>query len=147
MLLQTKFFAPASNPKTIVRSRLLDELANSAGKKISLVIAPAGYGKTTLVSQWVHHVDNPFTWLSLDGSDNEPRRFWQYIIGAFQRIYDNVGHEANKLLNQADFECFEGAITSLVNDLSLIEEPNLPVYLVLDDFHHIQDFDILRNLV
>lgn len=147
MLLQTKFFAPASNPKSIERPRLISQVEKSVGRRLTMVIAPAGYGKTTLVSQWRHISNSAFTWLALDGSDNEPRRFWLYVIGAFTRIDSQLGAEANKLLSQSDFEHFEGAITSLVNDLSLYAAENPPIVLVLDDFHHITDFDIMRHFV
>ncbi|PIE43061.1 MAG: helix-turn-helix transcriptional regulator [Gammaproteobacteria bacterium] len=147
MLLQTKFFAPASNPKTIQRHRLFGLITPDSGKKLSLVIAPAGYGKTTLVSQWLHSTDVTFAWLSLDVSDNDTRRFWQYAIGAFQRIDPAIALEANKLLAKTEFDHMEAVITVLVNSLSelCIQYPKL--VLVFDDFHHIQDFDILRNLV
>ncbi len=147
MLLQTKFFAPASNPKSIKRDRLFNLFRLGTGKKLSIVIAPAGYGKTTLVGQWLHDTETFFTWLSLDESDNDLRRFWQYVIGAFERILPNVGTEASKLLSKSDFDYLEAVITSLVNALSEQANTETPIVLVFDDFHHIHDFDILRNLV
>ena len=147
MLLQTKFFAPAINPKAIERPRLLSQVARSSGRKLTMVIAAAGYGKTTLLSQWRHESESPFTWLALDESDNEPRRFWLYVIGAFQKIDSALGAEASKLLNQAEFEHFEAAITSLVNDLSQYQVDKPPIVFVMDDFHHISDFDIMRHFV
>lgn len=147
MLLQTKFFAPASNPKSIKRERLLGLFRLGAGKKITLVIAPAGYGKTTLVGQWLHETKASFSWLSLDESDNDLRRFWQYLISALERVAPGVGEEATKLLSSHDFDHLEAVITALVNALSETPAQGSPLILVLDDFHHIQDFDILRNLV
>ncbi|PIE38933.1 MAG: helix-turn-helix transcriptional regulator [Gammaproteobacteria bacterium] len=147
MLLQTKFFAPASNPKTIQRDRLLGLITPGEGKKLSLVIAPAGYGKTTLVGQWLHSTGATFAWLSLDESDNDPRRFWQYVIGALQRIDPSIAREANELLAKTGFEHMEAVIIMLANSLSDLGTHYPQLVLAFDDFHHIQDFDVLRNLV
>lgn len=144
MLLKTKFLAPAYNPKSIDRNRLLNRLENRHGRKLTTIVAPAGYGKTTLVTQWIHSQKNTCCWLSLDEPDNESRRFWQYIIGAFSGVSDSVGEESLKLLADNDVP-IEAAVTALVNEVCGIVS-DTPVYLILDDFHRITNHEIHQSI-
>src|SRR5690554_4282538 len=83
MLLTTKFLRPASDPRAVSRERLSLLLALGQPKRLNFVVAPAGFGKTTLISQWCARTTVPTAWLSLDEHDDEPRRFWQYVVSAF----------------------------------------------------------------
>jgi LuxR family maltose regulon positive regulatory protein len=90
-LLLTKLFVPPPRPKIILRPRLIERLNEglSAGRKLTLISAPAGFGKTTLVSEWVAGCERlepkvPVAWLSLDEGDNDPTRFLTYFIAALQ---------------------------------------------------------------
>ncbi len=147
MLLKTKFLAPAINSRSVERSRLVKHLMSRAGRKLILLTAPAGYGKTTLVSQWLHTFEKNFCWLSLDASDNHALRFWQYVIGAIQQKQASFGVEALSLLNRTDTLPMESVITAMANELhDLVSVQQETLSLVLDDFHAIKDPDIHRQL-
>lgn len=143
MLLKTKFLAPAYNPKSIDRNRLLSRLEDRHGRKLTTIVAPAGYGKTTLVTQWMHSHTNSCCWLSLDEPDNDTRRFWQYIIGTFNNAFDSIGNESLKLLGDKEVP-IEAVVTALVNELCTISN-DTPVYLILDDYHRITNHDIHQS--
>lgn len=149
MLLQTKFFIPPNRKDHIDRQSLLALLDACLDHKISLVIAPAGYGKSCLIAQWIHHFSqsNPTAcgWLALDEDDNDPRNFWRYLIGALQRLDKNLGVEALEQLNQEADSSLKAAISSLLNDLANLQR-DTPLVLVLDDFHRVQDPAVVQSL-
>src|SRR6478672_9513496 len=89
--LATKVFVPPPRPKIVVRSRLIDRLNEGLHRKLTLISAPAGFGKTTLVSEWVAGRERPAAWLSLDEGDNDPIRFLAYLVAALQTIAANIG--------------------------------------------------------
>jgi len=144
MLLQTKFLAPAYNSKSVERSRLLDRLGPRSARKLVLISAPAGYGKTTLVSQWLHSHEKDFCWLSLDQYDNDSARFWQYVIGSIETLIDGFGSESRKFLI-ADHIHIDAAVTALVNELNNWSMNGRSLNIVLDDFHAIQNQEILQQ--
>ena len=88
-ILATKLYIPPPRPNLVLRSRLVERLNEglSAGRKLTLISAPAGFGKTTLVSEWVAHSESPVAWLSLDEGDNDPTRFLTYLVAALQTIW------------------------------------------------------------
>ena len=92
-LLLTKLYIPPPRPKIVLRPRLIERLNEglSAGRKLTLISASAGFGKTTLVSEWVASCGQPVAWLSLDEGDNDPTRFLTYLIAALQTIAPNIG--------------------------------------------------------
>ena len=142
MLLATKFLRPTSDSRAVKRERLSNLLDFQEPKRLNLVIAPAGFGKTTLVAQWCSRVSTPTAWLSLDEHDDEPRRFWHYLIGAFEQA--GLPHAADLrkgLAHQID-EGFTKAITGLINSLT---QDDSPWVLVLDDFHLIGNPAIQRQ--
>ena len=142
MLLTTKFLRPTSDARAVKRDRLSDLLEPHGPKRLNLVIAPAGFGKTTLVAQWCARVTSPTSWLSLDEHDDEPRRFWQYVIGAFEQAGLNGAAELRKqLAHQAD-ESFTEAITGLIN---ILAQDGSAWGLVLDDFHFVGNPAIHRQ--
>ncbi len=144
MLLKTKFLSPAYNPKSVERNRLLNRLSDRHGRKLITVVAPAGYGKTTLVTQWIHSKKNTYCWLSLDSTDNDINRFWQYVSGSFSNTFPTISAEPQQLLAQKDLP-IEAAVTSLVNEISIISH-DTPIYLVLDDYHQITNPEIHQTI-
>jgi LuxR family maltose regulon positive regulatory protein len=143
MLLQTKFLAPAYNPKSVERAQILSRLAPRNARKLVLISAPAGYGKTTLVSQWLQSQDKDFCWLSLDNADDDPVRFWRYLIGAIDAKIESISSETKNYLELIPVQ-IEAAITSLVNELNQHSIAGNSLTVVLDDFHVIHNKEILR---
>ena len=142
MLLTTKFLRPTSDARAVKRDRLSDLLETYGPKRLNLVIAPAGFGKTTLVAQWCARVTSPTAWLSLDEHDDEPRRFWQYVIGAFEQAGLNGAAELRKQLAHQSDESFSEAITGLIN---ILAQDGSAWGLVLDDFHFVGNPAIHRQ--
>jgi len=142
MLLTTKFLRPTSDSRAVKRERLSALLESRAPKRLNLVIAPAGFGKTTLVAQWCSRVSSPTAWLSLDERDDEPRRFWQYLIGAFEQAGLTGASDLRKQLAHHSDDTFTEAITGLINTLA---HDDSPWSLVLDDFHFIGNPAIHRQ--
>lgn len=143
MLLTTKFLRPSPDPRAVRRERLDTLLEPEASKRLNLVIAPAGFGKTTLVSQWCARNSTRTAWLSLDEHDDQPRQFWQYLIGAFEHSGLMGLEDAKKHLSREAGDDLTAAITSLINALT---EEGSPWFLVLDDYHVIANDTIHRQL-
>lgn len=137
MLLKTKLFAPPLRNNAIPRARLLDRLGQPAPRQLTLIHAPAGYGKTTLALQWLQTRRLEHAWLSLDAQDNDPLRFWRYVSGALSQPAD-----PSHALGDADPEAI---IVALVNHWTALAQP-APTVLVLDDFHVIQDAALLESI-
>jgi LuxR family maltose regulon positive regulatory protein len=114
-----------------------------SGRKLVLVSAPAGFGKTTLVAEWVRHGGWPTAWLSLDENDNDPIRFWSYIVAAIQTRHNNLGEAVLAALQSPHPPALEPLLAALINDLAII--PGAFV-LVLDDYHVISDGTIHHDL-
>src|SRR3989337_2179408 len=87
-ILPTKLYTPPPRPKVVLRPRLIERLNEGlpAGRKLTIISAPAGFGKTTLVSEWVAGCERPVAWLSLDKGDNDPTRFLTYLVAALQTL-------------------------------------------------------------
>jgi len=137
-LLQTKLYIPPIRPELVPRPRLIERL--NAGllrqRKLTLVSAPAGYGKTTLANAWVRSIDRPFAWISLDAGDNEPVRFLSYLVAAFRQVDADIGQEVQRLLQAPQLPPVEPLLTELINDVAT--RPS-PLALVLDDYHTITE--------
>jgi ATP/maltotriose-dependent transcriptional regulator MalT len=143
MLLTTKFLRPSADSRSVVRQRLSSLLNATESKRLNMVVAPAGFGKTTLVCQWCAQSTRPTAWLSLDEHDDEPRRFWQYVIGAFEGNGLTGLEECRQALAHGSQQELEGPITALINALTADQSP---WSLVLDDYHFIQDTRIQRQM-
>lgn len=136
MQLETKYYIPAPRPDLVPRSHLIRRLEDGLNSKLMLISAPAGYGKTTLLSEWAAQNNTPVAWLSLDENDSDLQQFLTYLIGALQTIDPDIGLAAEDLLRSSANLQPEQVITTLVNDLSKVENP---ITLVLDDYHLISE--------
>ncbi|MGE5373829.1 MAG: LuxR C-terminal-related transcriptional regulator [Bacteroidota bacterium] len=141
-LLATKLFKPPLRPRFVARSHLITRLEEGQQSRLILVSAPAGYGKTTLVSEWLADTQRPAAWLSLDEGDNDPARFLSYVIAALGSIFPGLGQEILELL-QSPQPLVTGILPSLLNELAAL--PNNFV-LVLDDFHIIDSGPVVEVL-
>jgi LuxR family maltose regulon positive regulatory protein len=138
VLLNTKLFQPPPRRNQLSRPRLLARLGEGLSPDVRLILvsAPAGFGKTTLVGDWLHRDGKTAGWLSLDENDNDPVRFWRYVDAAFATIDPQLGEILRPALNSGQPPPISTYITSLLNDMSAIPEPLL---LVLDDYHVIHN--------
>jgi len=135
-LLRTKFYRPLIGKDHLYRQRLLERLNRNSNRPLTLVSAPAGYGKSTLISCWLESCNVPNAWLSLDENDNDLRFFLSYFIAAIQTILPVAGGQMKGLINAAELPPLETVSFTLVNELDLIEEEFI---LVLDDYHLITE--------
>jgi LuxR family maltose regulon positive regulatory protein len=142
-LLATKLNIPELRPELVSRTRLLDALNEGLRRKLTLVAAPAGYGKTTLLSEWVHQIDASVAWLSLDVYDNDLNRFMAYFLAALQTASPEISPGSWPSLPSPQRPSIEVMLTPLLNELSSLDSP---VVLVLDDFHVI-DVDLIYRVL
>lgn len=144
-LLTSKLNIPPARPGYIPRQRLTERIQEGLGFGLTLVSAPAGFGKTTLLSDWVHHSQPPVptAWLSLDEHDNDPGHFWYYFIAALRTILPALGETALSLLRSPQPLPIESVLTPFINELNGIPED---FFLVLDDYHFIQSQPIHNSV-
>ena len=135
-ILATKLYIPPPRTTIVLRPRLIERMnaGLTKGGRLTLVSAPAGFGKTTLVSEWIAQYGRSVAWLSLDGSDNDPARFISYLIAAIQTIKVGIGESLLAALHSPQPLQIETILTVLINEISAIPENFL---LVLDDYHSI----------
>lgn len=138
-LLTTKFYIPPPRQGFIIRRRLLDRLDEMLSHKLTLVSAPAGFGKTTLLSIWAQEREASVAWLSLDPDDNDLNTFLRYLIAALQTISSTVGRTSLSMLQSLQITDKEPILGSLINDLALIQKD---LILILDDYHLIDSKEI-----
>jgi LuxR family maltose regulon positive regulatory protein len=170
-ILATKLYIPPPRPQLILRSRLIQQL--NAGlrtnHKLILISAPPGFGKTTLLSEWLYRAMNDevgmlkeesspdsihhssiilhrsrVAWVSLDEGDNDPVRFWSYVIAALDKAQPGLGTEAMALLQAAQAPPIETILILLINAITDLDRP---VILVLDDYHLIETEPIHQTLI
>src|SRR6266508_1940299 len=156
-ILATKLYIPPPRPNMVLRPRLSERLNEGLQRKLTLISAPAGFGKTTLLSEWLHEAQNakrraqsdePSTnplyalrsnaqtlrvaWLSLDEADNDPTRFLAYLVAALQTIASTIGAGVVGVLQAPQPPPTEAILTILLNDITTVPDNFV---LVLDDYH------------
>ncbi|UCC89874.1 MAG: hypothetical protein JSV81_11310 [Anaerolineales bacterium] len=166
-LLTTKLYIPRTRQADVVaRPRLIQRLNGGLHRKLTLISAPAGFGKTTLVGEWISEcgfraaqrgldsradsvrdpqsaAQNRAAWLSLDEADNNPNRFWTYAIAALQTVRPDLGETALALLGAPQTPPLENLLTDLINQMAALSEV---ILLVLDDYHLIETPEIHQGL-
>ena len=135
-LLRTKLYRPRVTDDFIVRPRLSERLARGLDRKLVLVTAPPGYGKTTLVASWLQASPMPVAWLSLDEGDNDLTIFLHYIIAALRMAVPDACAEMQRLLQSNQNPPLAVYAITLINELDALHQP---LVLVLDDYHLITD--------
>jgi LuxR family maltose regulon positive regulatory protein len=138
-LIRTKLQRPAIGPDILPRTQLIESLENGRHRKLTLISAPAGYGKSILASLWLEASECPGAWLSLDKNDNNLGVFLNYFIGAIRTIFPESYSETGHLLRGIQPPMQNILATSLINDAFTLPQPCL---LVLDDYHLILNRDI-----
>ncbi len=138
-LLTTKLYIPRARPSLVSRPRLTAQLAEGLTRPLTLISAPAGFGKTTLLAEWIQGATHfpsashiGMAWLSLDAGDNDPTRFWTYFIAALQTLNPRLGADALALLQSPQPPPLESILTRVLNDLADFQDE---FALVLDDYH------------
>jgi LuxR family maltose regulon positive regulatory protein len=139
VILATKLGRPPVRDEHVARDRLLELLRGGAARRLTLVTAPPGFGKTTLLAEWAAEEGSPVAWLSLDDDDNDPTRFLAYTIEALRTAAPDVGRRALAALGAAGERVVDVVLALLVNDLSARETG---MVLVLDDYHVITNTEI-----
>jgi len=138
-MILTKLQIPLINDRIVRRNRLSDKLDEALNRKLTIVSAPAGFGKTTLISSWINQNNIESTWVSLDESDNAPEEFLSYIILGLQQFNSDFGIGAMKLLESANNPNPRSIANILINDSLTIEQD---IVLILDDFHFINNHEV-----
>ena len=141
-LLETKLFLPKWSADLVSRSRLIDRIHPK--RKLTLVSAPAGFGKTTLLAEWVAAEPTRLVaWVSLDPTDNESAVFWTYLIAALHKIQPSLGERSLSLLQSPQPPTIESVLMTLLNELTAVEAEFV---LILDDYHAIETEAIHRGI-
>jgi ATP/maltotriose-dependent transcriptional regulator MalT len=142
-VLETKLFIPKPRENFVHRPRLIKRLNEQANYKLSLISAPAGFGKTTLVSEWIANSKIQTAWFSLNEGDNDPTRFITYLVAAVQKIDPSVGISTLELLHSPRKQPMETVLTEFLNEINTIKNNFV---LVLDDYHT-NDSTVVDNAI
>jgi LuxR family maltose regulon positive regulatory protein len=134
-MLTTKLNIPPARSQVVHRQRLTDQLIAGLSRRLTLVSAPAGSGKTTLVSEFVRQIDRPVAWISLDAGDDDPTRFMTYLVAALQTVRPDIGQTVQALLHSPQPSPLEQMMVTLINELAAA---SVECVLVLDDYHLIK---------
>jgi LuxR family maltose regulon positive regulatory protein len=131
-ILTTKLYIPPLLPKAVPRPRLIERLDRGWHRRLTLISAPAGFGKTTLACEWISGGKRPASWLSLDERDNDTVRFLTYLIAALQTIAENIGEGVLDMLQSPQPPPVESLLTLLINEITAVQES---ITIILDDYH------------
>src|SRR5437588_6988780 len=131
-ILATKLYIPRLRPNVVSRPRLIERLNEGLHRNLILISAPAGFGKTTLVSAWVASCDRQVAWLSLDEGDSDPARFLTYLVAALRTIAATIGEGVLGVLQSPQPPPTESILTALLNEITTIPDHFV---LILDDYH------------
>ncbi len=142
-VLTTKLYIPPIHSNLVRRPKLVQVLENGykTGRRVTLVSAPAGFGKTTIIREWITAAElgKPFGWLSLDDGDNDPLRFMIYLVSAIQKVNAKIGKTILASLNSSQIPPLLELVETLINEISLESKPFL---IVLDDYHLIKKVEV-----
>jgi LuxR family transcriptional regulator, maltose regulon positive regulatory protein len=143
-LVETKLYPPKLRRSLVARPRLSGRLSRGAESRLTLISAPAGFGKTTLLAEWLAatRTERSVAWLSLEESDSQPASYWTYLITALQAVVPGVGASTLLLLQSAQ-PPIETVLATVLNELGIV--PN-DIYLVLDDYHLIDSADVQAGM-
>jgi LuxR family maltose regulon positive regulatory protein len=142
-LVQTKLYIPKLRRSLVARPRLSGRLRRGAESRLTLISAPAGFGKTTLLAEWLAATpERSVAWLSLEESDRQPASYWTYVITALQAVVPGVGGSALELL-QSGQPPIETVLTAVLNELAAVPDD---LYLVLDDYHLVDGPDLQAGM-
>jgi LuxR family transcriptional regulator, maltose regulon positive regulatory protein len=139
LLVATKLSIPRPRPDRLTRSRLRQRLEEGLGQALILVCTPAGFGKTTLLADWAASTAMPVAWLSLDPDDNDPARFWRYVVAALERAGVPVAERVGSLSPHGGEASSHAVVTAVINELEALADE---VVLALDDYHVIESASI-----
>jgi LuxR family transcriptional regulator, maltose regulon positive regulatory protein len=141
VLLGTKLTPPSGARMPVSRVRLVERLVGERPRRLTLVDAPPGWGKTTLLAEWVAHPNETrrFAWLTLDPADNDPVRFWTYAVAALRSAAPGVSGATHSLLGVTGTDARDAALPQLINELSSLDGEFV---LVLEDYHVIESADV-----
>ena len=144
-LLAGKLTVPLLQPGIVTRDRLFEMLDENRTRRLCLVVAPAGWGKTTLLTEWARHASgrHSVAWITLDETDDEPHRFWTYVVTALRTVAPEVGGGALAALRVPGIDPLDVALPALLNDLSA---STVRLTLILDDYHLLTDVRIHEAL-
>lgn len=142
-LMSTKLYIPHHSMHHLSRERLTAKMSRAAQCKLSVVVAPPGFGKTSMVSEWIRLERIRACWVSLDKGENDVLRFWSYIIAAFDRVEPGIGKRALSLLQSPLHISIEQMVSWLINDLFELKDD---IVLILDDYHAIDMEDVHRSV-
>ena len=142
-LLSTKLFIPRLRKNLVARPHLVEQLNAGLDRKFTLIAAPAGFGKTTLLSEWIPQSPRCVTWLSLDGGDNDPTKFWTYFISSLQTLSPDLGDGALSFLQSLQSPPVTSILTTLINEITAFPDT---FAIVLDDYHVIESQSIHEGL-
>ena len=145
-LLDTKLYAPRRRPGLVSRPALVDRLEQGTLRTLTLVSAPPGFGKTTLLAEWLPSEsgpERPVAWVSLDRGDNDSALFWAYVIAALQKVTPGVGDAALSMLSSPEPPQIDALLTTLINEINSVDRD---FALALDDFHVIESRAVLDGM-
>jgi LuxR family maltose regulon positive regulatory protein len=143
VLLATKLHVPQPRPGFLARPRLLERLAEASARELTVVCAPAGFGKTSLLGDWARGGQIPVVWLSLDEGDNDPARFWRYLAAALDQVDEGIERQITPLLQGPQPVWLEAVVAAVSNASAALPDQ---VALVLDDYHLIEAAPVHASL-
>jgi LuxR family maltose regulon positive regulatory protein len=141
-LLYTKLAPPRLQSAVVSRSTLVDRLEAGLIRKVTLISAPAGSGKTTLIGEWLTRQTQPVAWVALDAGDNDPVRFWRYVITACQNFDAALGRSALATLRASQVSSLENVLTSFINESAQLPDRHV---LILEDFSAITSSEVISS--
>lgn len=138
-VLVTKLFIPTPRPAFIARPRLIELLNEGLRGNLTVVSAPAGFGKSTMLSAWAASVDRPLAWVSLDEADSDAARFLTYLVSGLRTVVPGLGEQLLWVLQSPQSPSIEAVLIALINEISALPDP---VVLVLDDYHAVDAAEV-----